>query len=86
MTRRTEPDEPSCCVCGCTQNDACEGGCSWVAADLCSACQASWEEAVRVVRRLRHPGNKDWPIARQTLEVARACRRVQDKRDAEIGV
>lgn len=27
-----------CRACGCTDNDACEEGCSWVEADLCSAC------------------------------------------------
>lgn len=28
-----------CRVCGCTDAAACEGGCSWVEADLCSACK-----------------------------------------------
>jgi len=28
-----------CRICGCTQERACEGGCYWVAPDLCSACQ-----------------------------------------------
>lgn len=27
-----------CRVCGCTENDACDEGCSWVEYDLCSAC------------------------------------------------
>ena len=27
-----------CRVCGCTNNRACPGGCSWVAIDLCSRC------------------------------------------------
>ncbi len=27
-----------CRVCGCTQQHACPGGCSWVEIDLCSAC------------------------------------------------
>ena len=30
-------DVRECRVCGCTDNQACEGGCSWVEADLCSA-------------------------------------------------
>lgn len=30
---------PVCRVCGCSEEDACEGGCSWVEDDLCSACQ-----------------------------------------------
>jgi ParB family chromosome partitioning protein len=29
----------TCRVCGCTEKHACEGGCSWVAPDLCSACE-----------------------------------------------
>jgi hypothetical protein len=28
----------TCRVCGCTEEDACEGGCSWIEDDLCSAC------------------------------------------------
>jgi hypothetical protein len=27
-----------CRVCGCTEWNACEGGCRWVEKDLCSAC------------------------------------------------
>lgn len=27
-----------CKVCGCSEEDPCEGGCSWVEEDLCSAC------------------------------------------------
>jgi hypothetical protein len=33
-----ELDGDFCRVCGCTQNNACEGGCHWVEADLCSSC------------------------------------------------
>lgn len=29
----------TCRVCGCTEDRACEGGCSWLAFDLCSACE-----------------------------------------------
>ncbi len=34
------PDEALrvCRVCGCSELNACEGGCSWVEKDLCSAC------------------------------------------------
>jgi len=28
----------ACKVCGCSEDDACEEGCSWVDAALCSAC------------------------------------------------
>jgi hypothetical protein len=31
-------EEQKCRICGCTDNKACEGGCSWVEPDLCSAC------------------------------------------------
>ncbi|MHB1681619.1 MAG: hypothetical protein ACYCYO_02145 [Bacilli bacterium] len=31
-------EERTCLVCGCTDDHACEGGCFWVAHDLCSAC------------------------------------------------
>jgi len=31
-------NEPVCRVCGCTQYNACEGGCYWVEPDLCSKC------------------------------------------------
>jgi hypothetical protein len=36
---RFEDVERACRACGCTDNRACEGGCSWVEADLCSACR-----------------------------------------------
>jgi hypothetical protein len=29
---------PACRECGCTENAACVGGCSWAAPDLCSRC------------------------------------------------
>lgn len=31
-------DEQSCRVCGCSWDNACEGGCYWVENDLCSSC------------------------------------------------
>jgi len=31
-------DTRTCRVCGCTDEDACEGGCEWVEDDLCSRC------------------------------------------------
>ena len=30
-----------CKYCGCTDDHACEGGCSWVVKDVCSKCAAS---------------------------------------------
>ena len=34
----TGAEEEACRVCGCTDDHACEGGCHWIAAGLCSAC------------------------------------------------
>ncbi|MEN6583031.1 MAG: hypothetical protein ABFD54_11325 [Armatimonadota bacterium] len=31
-------DMPTCRECGCTDDHACDGGCSWVEPNLCSAC------------------------------------------------
>jgi hypothetical protein len=30
--------EPACRVCGCTEYQACPGGCAWAEGDLCTAC------------------------------------------------
>ena len=37
--------EQVCRECGCTDERACPGGCWWVEADLCSACQMKEEPA-----------------------------------------
>ena len=29
---------PICRVCGCSEHDACDGGCAWAEPDLCTAC------------------------------------------------
>lgn len=47
-SRLEELDGTSCRACGCTENNACPGGCSWAEEDLCSKCS---EERQR--RRLR---------------------------------
>lgn len=44
--RTTMKKEPTCRVCGCTQSNACPGGCHWVEKDLCSACERAQERAV----------------------------------------
>ncbi len=33
-----DPDDRRCRVCGCTQFNACPGGCYWIEEDLCSQC------------------------------------------------
>ncbi len=37
LRARVEPVR-TCRACGCTDDRACEGGCSWIAQDLCSRC------------------------------------------------
>jgi hypothetical protein len=43
----------ACRACGCTDDRACPGGCSWVERDLCSACVPY--ETVRMLARCEHP-------------------------------
>jgi hypothetical protein len=38
-------DGDACRLCGCTQEMACEGGCWWVEADLCSECATPAQKA-----------------------------------------
>jgi hypothetical protein len=38
-------EDPMCRKCGCTDNRACDEGCFWVEADLCSACAPEKEVA-----------------------------------------
>ena len=47
--------ERRCRVCGCTETRACSGGCHWVAADLCSACDVDF--GVRNPRQNPQPGD-----------------------------
>lgn len=47
-SRLEELDGTSCRACGCTENNACDGGCTWAEEDLCSRCS---DERQR--RRLR---------------------------------
>lgn len=39
LLARDNKQERKCRVCGCTEQNACEGGCSWVEEDLCSSCK-----------------------------------------------
>jgi len=43
----------TCRVCGCTEDNACIGGCFWVEYDLCSACVIAG--VVQDQRRERRP-------------------------------
>lgn len=46
------PSERTCRRCGCTDSNACPGGCSWVEHDLCSACASP---TVLMLGALRDP-------------------------------
>jgi ParB/RepB/Spo0J family partition protein len=41
--RRALAAVPTCGVCGCTDEYACEGGCTWIEPDLCSRCYEAGE-------------------------------------------
>jgi len=45
--------EPRCIVCGCTENDACQGGCSWVTGEVCSVCASAVISIITWMRRAR---------------------------------
>lgn len=38
-------NEGICRICGCTNDNACDGGCSWVEDDLCSSCVVKENDA-----------------------------------------
>jgi hypothetical protein len=49
----------ACRRCGCTDDDACPGGCAWVSADECSACRPDLIQTGRArVRQVRKPRAK----------------------------
>jgi hypothetical protein len=41
------PDR-ACRVCGCTQDNGCEGGCSWIEWDICDMCQGKEEMSLKL--------------------------------------
>jgi len=43
VTTTDSPSVPTCRVCGCTAEFACEGGCSWAGRNLCTRCYESCE-------------------------------------------
>ena len=58
-------DEPACRVCGCTEDNACEGGCTWVEEDLCSACvgKEKGRQTQTARRRRAREGKKATPCS-----------------------
>lgn len=49
---KPKPRSGRCQICRCTENRACEGGCSWVdrARTLCSACACTEPDGVRILQ------------------------------------
>jgi len=45
LAKRLGEPVRACRLCGCTDTRACRGGCTWVAARLCSACLPTIDEA-----------------------------------------
>jgi hypothetical protein len=39
-------DVRRCRICGCSESDACEGGCRWTEADLCDTCRMLIDELI----------------------------------------
>ncbi len=55
-------DGPACRICGCTMHMACEDGCAWIEADLCSACDPALD--VDSAGPSRYFTVSDGPLAR----------------------
>ena len=46
-------EEQKCRICGCTWNNACEGGCYWVEDDLCSQCAGIYLGDEHILNNIR---------------------------------
>lgn len=72
----------ACRECGCTDNRACPGGCSWVAPDLCTQCLWSLvalsEREVKTLARLTEGLATKWAVwtTAEDFEVAVRLRAV----------
>lgn len=64
--------EASCIVCGCTEDDACEGGCHWVhtglMADVCSACAGGHAALAQALRAQLADDVQDAIVYSQTAD------------------
>ena len=66
MTRR-KLIVPCCRVCGCTDDRACDGGCSWVTVEkgsppLCSFCSGTADDAIEVLIRIKAVAPEERPL------------------------
>jgi hypothetical protein len=65
MSVRWKPPRPGTCrVCGCTEEHACDGGCSWVdrACTLCSACAGTPADLAYALRWIAHLLRAEIPV------------------------
>ena len=50
--KQQRPKKQKCIYCGCTQENACAGGCWWVAPNVCSNCEELFlNETFEVVKQ-----------------------------------
>ncbi len=68
-------DEQKCRICGCTENDACEGGCYWVENDLCSKCAEKMKNE-----------EKEVPIKSDETAVAKMQREIKEAKNKVVPV
>jgi hypothetical protein len=59
-----------CRVCGCTEIDACPGGCGWVEFDLCSTCNEAKEALLEWQERARRA---NWTALLREVKPAKAA-------------
>ena len=57
-----EASPARCRVCGCTEEKACPGGCSWVEVDLCSRCAEKTKKPL--AQRIREEMTSSLPLKR----------------------
>lgn len=69
----TDFEIPTCRICGCTDADACEGGCHWVTHDLCSACVPRLIRVLDTARAYRYLVNAAPPKRVSFRELGRAA-------------
>ena len=74
-------EERKCRLCGCTQNNACEGGCYWVEIDLCSKCRdkINAREVVEAEKEIFREQNYDFPrIKRERRDYTKYIKMYRD--------
>lgn len=74
-------EERKCRICGCTQNNACEGGCYWTEIDLCSNCrdQINLNNILQPEKKIFREENYDFPrIKRERRDYTKYIKMYRD--------